>query len=294
MIPKELMDQLRYIEIRTLRAAQEYRRGEYRSLFRGYGFEFEQHKRYQYGDDYRRIDWNVTARMNHPYVKKGFEEKELTAIIMADLSPSMEFSTCAQSKREMLVQIATVLAFSASCDNMNVGLLAFTEKIEVDFTPKKGRAQIWKILESLWDVKPKGSKTDFSCPFGHLMARLKRPSLLFCISDFITSEDIFSSHSFKELIYRHDFIPLIILDNWDEALPGGKGFIRLRDAEADEEMLFRLSGRNTGLYERLMKERKVSLQRSLYHLNLDHLFLKVGEPFLSSILDFSLARRRQH
>ena len=177
---------------------------------------------------------------------------------------------------------------------MMVGGLAYTERIEADFAPKKGRAQIWKILESLWDVKPKGSKTDFSLTFEHLTAHLKRSALLFCISDFITSEDIFSSHSFKELVYRHDFGPLIILDKWDEALPDGKGFIRLRDAEADEEMLFRLSGRNIGFYERLMRERKVSLQRSLYHLNLDHLFLKVGEPFVSSILDFSLARRRQH
>lgn len=293
MIPQQVLDQLRYIEIYTLKAVRDHQAGDYRSPLRGRGFEFDQHKRYQHGDDYRQIDWNVTARMRHPYVKKDFEEKEMSAIIMADLSRSMEFASVAQSKKALLLQIAATLAFSAATDNMKVGLLGFTDAIEVDLPLKNGLAQVCKLLDTLWNVKPTSRKTNFLRALEYLETRLKRPTLLFCISDFITPEDIFASHALKHLVQKHDFIPIVIEDGWEEILPQGKGFLRLQDAEGDGEMVLNLSEKKRVLYETLMRERKVSLQRSLYRLNLDHLFLRAGEPFLDSIIGFFLARKRQ-
>jgi uncharacterized protein (DUF58 family) len=292
VIPNELMEKLRYIEIYTRRAVRDHRVGDYRSPLRGRGFEFDQHKRYQHGDDYRQIDWNVTARMRHPYVKRAFEEKEMSAIILADLSRSMEFASVDQSKRELLLLVAATLAFSAASDNMSVGLLGFTDAIEIHLPLKKGSAQTWRLLESLYQTTPASTKTDFLRPLQYLDARLKNSALIFCISDFINMEQAFASPSLKHLVQRHDFIPLILEDDWEDAFPGGSGFLRFRDAESGEPMLFNLSRRKKDLYNALMRERKVVLQRFFYRLNLDHLTLHVGEPFLDPLLGFFLARKR--
>ena len=293
MIPRELMEKLRYIEIHTVRAARNYLAGDYRSPLRGRSFEFDQHKRYQHGDDYRQIDWNVTARTRHPYIKKDFEEKEMNATIVADLSRSMEFATVAQSKRELLLQVAATLAFSAAADGMKVGLVGFTDGIELDLPAKKGSAQLWRILEALWDSKPRSVKTNFPLLLEHLETRLRRPSLLFLISDFITPEDFMVTHSLGHLAQKHDLVPLILEDNWEEALPEGKGFLRLQDTEMGGGMLLNLSAKNRDLYEKLMRERKLALKRSLYRLNLNHLFLRTGKPYLESIIGFFLARKRR-
>lgn len=291
MIPESLRQQLQYIEMYIVKAVRDHRVGDYRSPLRGRGFEFDQHKRYQHGDDYRQIDWNVTARMQYPYVKRDYEEKEMSAVILADLSRSMEFSTVFQSKRDLLLQLAAALAFSADCDHMSVGLTGFTDRIEIDLPPKRGRAQVWKILEALWGVQPTSAGTNFTRTLEHLRTRLKRSTLLLCISDFITSEEIFASSLLKQLAQRHDFVPLIIDDSREEIWPGGAGFLRLRDAEQGEEMLLRLSERQSRRYETLMRERKIVLRRSLYRLNLDHLYIRAGRPFLDSVIGYFRARR---
>lgn len=293
MIPPALYDQLRYIEIHALRAVQNLQIGEYDSPIRGRGFEFDQHKRYQQGDDYRQIDWNVTARMRHPYVKKDFEEKEMTTMILADLSRSMEFATAVEPKKELLLKIAATLAFSAASDHMRVGLAGFTDTIELDFAPKKGSSQVWKILEGLWEVKASSRKTDILNALGYLRTRLKSAALIFCISDFIFQEDIFTYNLFTNLARRHEFIPVIIEDAWEERLPKGRGFFRLQDAELGGEMVFGLSSKKRDLYQNLMRERKESLQRSLYRLELDHLFLRPEEPHFGSLIRFFLARKRR-
>jgi len=293
MIPKELMEELRYIEIYTRRAVRDHRVGDYRSPLRGRSFEFDQHKRYQHGDDYRQIDWNATARMRHPFVKKDFEEKELSAVIIADLSRSMEFASVDQSKREFLVRVAATLAFSATSDNMKIGLLGFTDRIELDLPLKNGSGQTWKIVESLWDVKPRSITTDYSVPFEYLFKSLKTSTLLFLISDFIQVEETFHSHALRHLARKHDLIPVIIEDNWEEALPGGRGFLRLHDAETGGTMVLDLTTKKKNLYRSLMRERKVALENALYNLSLDHLFLHMGKPYLDPLLGFFLARKRR-
>lgn len=292
-IPDDLMEQLRYIEIHSVKAARDQRVGDYRSPLRGRGFDFDQHKRYQQGDDYRQIDWNVTARMRYPYVKRDFEEKEMSAIILADLSRSMEFSTVEQTKKMLLLQIAATLAFSVSRENMKVGLIGFTDRIELELPPKQSRGQIWKILELLWNVEPRSSKTNFLPLFEHLDTNLKGSTLLFCISDFIAPESIFNLQSLKHLTQRHDFVPLILEDGWEYTLPKGKGFVRLQDAEDGGEMLLDLSDETRALYDKLMQEKKIALRRELYHLNLDPLQLYAGEPYLDSIMNYFMERKRK-
>jgi uncharacterized protein (DUF58 family) len=291
MLPDELVRRLRYIEIYTRKAARHHWVADYRSPLRGRGFEFDQHKPYQHGDDYRQIDWNVTARMPQPYIKKAYEEKEMNAIILADLSRSMEFATVDQSKRQLLLEVAATLAFSAVNDNMKVGLLGFTDEIEIDLPSKKGLAQVWKILETLWDIQPGSRRTNLLRPLQHLESRLQTASLLFCISDFIAQEEALTSHSLQKLVRRHDFIPVILDDQMEQALPRGRGYLRMRDAERGAELVFRLSDGTRGQYESLLRERKIALQRSLYRLNLDHFFLRAGRPFLDPIIGFFLARR---
>lgn len=292
MIPKELIAQLRIIEIQTRRATSQSAAGERRSRIRGRGFDFEQHRSYQSGDDYRQIDWNVTARMQQPYIKYSREEKDMTAVILADLSRSMDFATAPQSKREVLLSVAATLAFSALNDHMKVGLLGFTDRIEVNLPPQRGPARAWKILEALWEIRPQSKGTRFSPVLDYLDRTLKRASLLFCISDFITQEEIFTSNTLRRLAQKHDFVPLIIDDRFEEALPEGRGFLRLRDTEGSGEMLFHLFPAQRRRYESLMRERRETLRRSLYQLGLDHIFLRAGKPSLAPIMAFFLARKR--
>ena len=216
-----------------------------------------------------------------------------SAVIIADLSRSMDFASVDASKRELLVRIAATLAFSAATDNMKVGLLGFTDRIEVDLPLKKGPAHSWRVVEALWDAKPGSPRTDFALPFEHLLTRLTTSTLLFLISDFVQVESSFRSHALSHLARKHDLMPVIIEDPWDTALPGGKGFVRLHDAESGAAMVLNLSRHNKNIYRALMQERKLGLQRSFYNLNFDHLFLDVGAPYLDSLLGFFLARKRR-
>ena len=293
MLPQHLSEELRYIEIYTSKAARDHRVGDYQSPLRGQGFAFDQHKPYTQGDDYRRIDWNVTARMQQPYVKKAFEEKEMSAVILADLSRSMAVGSEAQSKKELLLQVAATAAFSAFRDNMAVGLLGYTDRVELDIPARKGRAHLWHILQSLWEYEAQGARTDFSVALTELHRGLKHSTVIFCLSDFITEQNIFENRALKYLAQRHDFIPLVLEDEWEGKLSSGTGLMRLRDAESGNEILLDLSPKKIALYERLMQERKQTLKRGFYRLNLDHVFLRPGEPYLDTLLGLFLARRRR-
>jgi hypothetical protein len=158
---------------------------------------------------------------------------------------------------------------------------------------KKGSAHSWRVVEALWDAKPRSTRTDFTLPFEHLLSRLTTSTLLFVISDFVQAEDSFHSHALRHLARRHDLMPVILEDRWDQALPGGKGFVRLHDAESGGAMVVNLSRHNKNVYRRLMQARRAALQRSFYHLNLDHLFIDTGSPYLDPLMGFFLARKRR-
>ncbi len=294
MLPQALINRLRYVEISTLRAVRAHRTGDYLSRIRGRSFEFDQHKPYQQGDDYRQIDWNVTARMQMPFVKRELEEKELSAVIMVDLSRSMLFTSTGQTKRDLLIEVAAVLAFSAVSDNINVGLLAFTDRVECYLPPKKGKPQIWRLLDALWNLKPANRGTSFEPALEQLAGGLKRIAMIFCISDFIGADALWTSRYLKTLAHKADFVPVILEDAWEEALPETDGFLRLRDAEAEgHEMVLALSAARCRQYRNLLAERRAGIRAHLFKLNLDPITLRTGEDHLKRILAFFVARKRK-
>jgi uncharacterized protein (DUF58 family) len=294
MLPQALINRLRYVEISTTRAVRAHRTGDYLSRIRGRSFEFDQHKPYQQGDDYRQIDWNVTARMQTPFVKRELEEKELSAVIMVDLSRSMLFTSTGQTKKDLLVEIAAVLAFSAVSDNINVGLLAFTDRVECYMPPKKGKPQSWRLLDALWNLNPRSRGTRFEPALEQLAAGLKNIAMIFCISDFISADSLWTSPYLKTVAHKADFVPIILEDAWEEALPETEGFLRLRDAEADgHEMVLALSAARCRQYRTILQERRAGVRRHLYGLNLDHITLHTGEDHLKRILALFVARKRK-
>jgi len=293
MIPEELVKQLRYIEIYTTRVVRNALIGDHRSSIRGHGFEFYEHKKYQQGDDYRHIDWNVTARMQHPYIKKNFEEKEINAIVVADLSRSMELSSIDLSKKELLMHLTATIAFSAVSDNIGVGFLGFTDLVEEYIAPQKGRMQVWKVLDRLWNLRPQHHGTNLECALDYLTKHLKKMSLIFFISDFISQKNILDSQYLKILSQKHDFVPIILEDNLERMLPKSKGFLRIKDLEDGQEMTISLSGQNLAMYEQLMNKRKKDMEQAFYSLNLDHVFIQVGQSYLDPLLGFFLNRKKR-
>jgi uncharacterized protein (DUF58 family) len=293
MLPQTLIDRLRYVEIFSTRAVRAHRTGDYLSPLRGRGFDFDQHKPYQQGDDYRQIDWNVTARMRVPFVKREFEEKELSAMVMVDLSRSMLFTSSEQSKRELLLEVAAVLAFSAAADNMNVGLLAFTDRVECYERPRKGAHQAWRLLETLWKLAPQGRRTDFVPALERVMASMKRTGLIFCLSDFISAGPLWDMPFLRTATHKHDFVPVMLEDPWEEEIPHAGGYLRLKDAEEDRELIVTLSGRRCRQYQRLLSERREAVRRHFYRLNLDHLALRTDEDYLNRVMAFFVARKRR-
>ena len=257
MLPQALINRLRYVEIFTTRAVRAHRSGNYLSRIRGRSFEFDQHKPYQQGDDYRQIDWNVTARMRTPFIKRELEEKELSAMIMVDLSRSMLVTSTGQTKKELLLEVAAVLAFSAVSDNINVGLLAFTDRVECNVPPKKGKAQVWRLLETLWNVQPGSPGTRFDPALRQLAANLKHVALIFCLSDFISSDALWTSPYLKALAHKADFVPIILEDPWEHGLPETNGYLRLRDAEGGQDMVLALSSGRTRQYHQVLEHQLV-------------------------------------
>ncbi|HEV2691107.1 MAG TPA: DUF58 domain-containing protein [Bryobacteraceae bacterium] len=293
MLPEAIVDRLRYVEIYTTRAVRAHRAGDYLSRIRGRSFEFDQHKPYQQGDDYRQIDWNVTARMQSPFVKRELEEKELSAIIMVDLSRSMLFSSAAQNKKELSLEVAAMLAFSAAADNMNVGMLAFTDRVECYLPPKRGNSQAWRLIETLWELTPRGRGTNFEPALDLLSSNLRHTALIFCLSDFIAAGSLWDSPYLKTVAHKVDFVPVILEDSWEEALPETSGYLRLKDSEDGREMVLALSPKRCRHYRTALQERREDVRKHLYGLNLDHLTLNTGEDYLKRILKFFVARKRR-
>jgi uncharacterized protein (DUF58 family) len=292
-LPPELFERLHYVELYTSRVMRNALMGDYKSHIRGQGFNFDQHKKYQRGDDFRQIDWNVLARLQEVVVKKKLEDKELHTVIVADLSRSMELLTGEHTKREILMEIAATLAFSAAADHIGVGLLAFAGQVERFVAPAKGRRQAWKILEQLWQLRPTTIDTDLHRPLEFLNARLKKGTLVFFLSDFIGKEDVFESPYLRILLKKHDLVPLVIQDRLDGCFPGTRGYLDLRDVESNRRIRIRTSPANRRRYEEQIAQHRERLQVSFYRLGLDHLWLRTDESCVQPILEFFLNRKRR-
>src|SRR3990172_1220115 len=189
MLAPEIEEELRYAEIAASRRIRSMRFGQTRSPLKGVGYEFETHRKYQIGEDLRRVDWNVSARMRELYTKRQFEEKEVTVFLAVDVSRSMDFSTSRYSKRLRMFQVAATLGFSAVSDNCNFGFLAFSDRVEAFEPPRKGRAHVWRTIDHLYGLQPNRRGTNWEMALRFLRSRLRRMSIVFLLSDFVTDPE---------------------------------------------------------------------------------------------------------
>ena len=233
METSELLKRVRKIEIKTRGLSKNIFAGEYHSAFKGRGMTFSEVREYQYGDDIRNIDWNVTARHNRPYVKIFEEERELTVMLMIDVSASRNFGTISKLKKNQITEIAAVLAFSAIQNNDKIGVIFFSDKIEKFIPPKKGRTHILHIIRELIDFYPEDKQTDIEQALEYMTNSIKKRCTCFVISDFIDEHDF--AHALAIANRKHDVVALRVYDPRENQLPP-VGMMYLRDAETGEQM----------------------------------------------------------
>lgn len=227
MDTKELLKKVRKIEIKTRRVSDHVFGGEYHSTFKGRGMTFSEVRQYQFGDDVRAIDWNVTARYNEPYIKVFEEERELTLMLMVDISGSQFFGTENQFKRDTLTEIAATLAFSATQNNDKIGLILFSDDIELFIPPKKGRSHVLRIIRELIEFSPKSNKTDISQAFKYLSNVQKKKAIVFMLSDFIADD---YEQNLKIASGKHDVTGIRVFDRHEESIPN-LGVVQMLDQE---------------------------------------------------------------
>lgn len=233
MIPKDILKKVKRIEISTRGLVNEVFSGEYHSVFKGRGMEFAEVREYQIGDDIRTIDWNVSARIGHPYVKVFDEERELTVILMVDVSASGNFGTTSQLKGEVAAELCAVLAFSAIKNNDKVGLMIFSDKIEKFIPPRKGKQHVLRVIREILFFEPEKAKTDLNIALEYLNRVIKRRSIVFMISDFLTEN---YEKALQVANKKHDIISINIIDPREVELPN-VGFVEFEDAETGETIL---------------------------------------------------------
>ena len=233
MIPAEILRKVKRIEIRTRHLVNTVFSGEYHSVFKGQGVAFAEVREYQPGDDIRTIDWNVTARMGHPFVKVFDEERELTVMLMVDASASGDFGTVEQMKGEIGVELCALLAFSAIQNNDRVGLIIFTDEVEAFIPPKKGKKHVLRVIRELLYFRPTRRGTDIGAALDYLNRVTRRKSVVFLVSDFVASG---YERALRVAGRRHDLVAVALQDPRETALPD-VGIVELEDAETGEEIL---------------------------------------------------------
>jgi uncharacterized protein (DUF58 family) len=277
MIPEHVMHELRYIEVYTAKKIRNQRVGAYQSPLRGAGFDFDEHQPYRVGDDVRRIDWNVTARMGAPYVRHTHAEREMNVMIAMDASRSMTLGTSKYSKREVMTFITGSLLFSCLADSINTGFLAFGDRVLASSVPRRTRAAAWSVLDECWSLASTAEKTTMLPVIRHLAKTLKRMSVVFIVSDFMTSDDVLGSRELAQLAAHHDVIAVVPQDPSESGLPPGGGYLRVRDLETKREASIGLSARARRQYADAALERRVALTRAFYRVPMDHVFVPTDQ-----------------
>jgi len=279
MDTKELLKKVRKIEIKTRRLSDHIFGGEYHSTFKGRGMTFSEVRQYQFGDDVRNIDWNVTARYNEPYIKVFEEERELTMMLMVDVSGSQLFGTKQQFKKEIITEIAATLAFSATQNNDKIGLILFTDEIELFIPPKKGRSHVLRIIRELLEYEPKSKKTDITGALKFLSNVMKKKAIVFMLSDFITDD---YQQTLKIVGGKHDVTGIRVYDRREEEIPN-LGMVQMEDEETGELLLV-----NTGSKKMRMNYAKYYQERVDYFRDS---FTRSGAGSLSSRVDESYVKK---
>jgi len=290
MIPEPVMRELRYIEVYTAKKIRTLRIGAYTSPLRGPGFDFDEHQPYRAGDDVRRIDWNVTARMNAPYVRQTHAERELSVMIAVDVSRSMELGTSHFSKKEVMTFITGSLLFSALSDQIHTGFMAFADRVVAFDQPRRTRGAAWAVLEQCWALAPQPGVTAIGPAIRHLIRALKKTSVIFLVSDFMTSEDLSLNKDLAVLAARHDVIAVIPEDPAETALPAGRGYVHLRDLESGRDVAVALGARSRRAYAEEARQRREWLQRLLYRASIDHVFVPTNARPAEPLLDLFAKR----
>ena len=290
MIQKEILHKIQKIHIRTNHLVNDIFAGEYESAFRGRGMEFEEVRGYNPGDDIRDIDWNVTARMGHPFIKVYREERELTIMLLVDVSSSGLFGTEKQFKNELSAEMASVMAFAAIRSNDKVGLIIFSDHVEKYIPPKKGRGHVWRVIKEVLEHRPRSIRTDIGAALHYLNTVCRRRAIAFLISDFI-------AHDYVKLLRitnkKHDVIAVHISDPRERELPD-VGIAALEDAEKGETLLVDTS--DTGLRsafknasEKLFQER-LNMFRSA---GIDCMDIRTNAPYIDAMLKFFRMREKR-
>ena len=279
METKEILKKVRKIEIKTKRLSNDIFGGEYHSSFKGRGMTFSEVRQYQFGDDVRAIDWNVTARYNEPYIKVFEEERELTMILMADVSGSELFGTSTQFKKETVTEIAATLAFSATQNNDKVGLILFSDEIELFIPPKKGKSHVLRIIRELIEFKPKSKKTNIGTALKFLSSVIKKRAIVFMLSDFMDDD---YEKTLKITGKKHDLTGIRVYDKYDEEIPN-LGMVPMLDAETSRVQLV-----NTAAKSVRMRYKANATQIREYYLNM---FKKSGAGTINIRVDESYVKK---
>lgn len=288
MDSSELIRKVRKIEIKAKGLSQNLFAGEYHSAFKGRGMTFSEVREYQYGDDVRDIDWNVTARNRRPYVKVYEEERELTVMLLVDVSGSKDFGAVGQSKRQMMAEVAATLAFSAIENNDKVGVIFFSDKIEKFIPPKKGRKHILMVISQLLQFEPEDRGTDLTVALQFLTSAIKRRCTAFLISDFIDDHDYSKPLQLANL--RHDVIAVQVYDKRESQLPD-VGLMRVQDAETGREQWVDTgSKRVRQAYDRWWYQRQRAMSDALQHSQVDLASVPTDEDFVKQLM--GLFKRR--
>lgn len=291
MIPPDVLRELRYLEVYTAGKIRNLRVGPYTSPLRGTGFDFDEHRPYRPGDDVRRIDWNVTARLNAPFLRQTHAERELTVVIAMDVSRSMAFGSHRYSKQEVMTFIAASILFSATSDQINIGFLAFSDSLLHWSPPRRASGRAWQVLEELWSIRPTGSRTALLPAIRHLAARLKALSVVCLVSDFITEEDVFGSGDLRTLATRHDVIAIVPEDPAEIDLPPGRGTIRLQDPESGRAVSVALTPRTREAFREAVAARRKTFVDACYRASMDYVFVRTDQRPVEPVVAL-FARRR--
>jgi uncharacterized protein (DUF58 family) len=290
MLPKDLLKKVRLIEITTSRLVNTLFAGEYHSVFKGHGMEFDEVREYDPGDDIRDIDWNVTARMGHPFTKKFVEERELTVIFLVDASASGQYGTRGKTKSELIAEICASLAFSAVKNHDRVGLIIFSDQIEKYIPPKKSRLHVLRVIREILSFKPRHRATDLNVALSALNRVVTKRSTVFLFSDFFAEKfEMLLKISHK----KHDLIGVVVEDPTEKEFPDLAGGVALTDAETGEHFTL---GPGRGFRERFKaqwRKRKQKRDEVFASVGLDRMEIETGKPYIDSLIRFFKFRAKR-
>lgn len=287
METKELLKKVRKIEIKTRRLSNHIFSGEYHTSFKGRGMTFSEVRQYQYGDDIRAIDWNVTARYNEAHVKVFEEERELTMMLMVDISGSAGFGTKNALKEDIVTEIAATMAFSATQNNDKIGLILFSDQIELYIPPKKGKSHVLRIIRELIEFKPKSNKTDVAQALKFLSSTQKKKAIVFFISDFMSDD---YEHTLKIASKKHDIIGIRVYDIREESIPN-LGVVPMLDAETGKVELINTGSKQVRLnYEKHYHEKVKYFKETFSKCGAGAVNSRVDESYVTKLLGYFKSR----